>query len=85
MKTDVIALGQPIASERVRIEPRKRSTHSFGRLGPYRTLGDLLHRASGTERRGMARARARATRTSAAADASTAKHCGQSARFPRTA
>ncbi len=37
MKTDVIALGQPIASERVRIEPRKRSTQSFGRLGPYRT------------------------------------------------
>ena len=37
MKTDVIALGQPIASERVRIEPGKRSTQSFGRLGPYRT------------------------------------------------
>jgi urease accessory protein len=37
MKTNVIALGQPIASERVRIEPRKRSTRSFGRLGPYRT------------------------------------------------
>jgi urease accessory protein len=37
MKTDVIALGRPIASERVRIEPRKRSTLSFGRLGPYRT------------------------------------------------
>jgi urease accessory protein len=37
MKTDVIALGQPIVGERVRIEPRKRSIHSFGRLGPYRT------------------------------------------------
>ncbi len=37
MKTDVIALGQPIVSERVRIEPRKRSIHSFGRLGPYRS------------------------------------------------
>jgi urease accessory protein len=37
MKTNMIALGQPIASERVRIEPRKRSTQSFGRLGPYRT------------------------------------------------
>src|SRR5277367_5900401 len=37
MKTDIAALGQPIASERVRIEPRKRSTQSFGRLGPYRT------------------------------------------------
>jgi urease accessory protein len=37
MKADVLALGQPIASERVRIEPRKRSTQSFGRLGPYRT------------------------------------------------
>jgi len=37
MKTDIIAQGQPIASERVRIEPRKRSTQSFGRLGPYRT------------------------------------------------
>jgi urease accessory protein len=37
MKTDISALGQPIACERVRIEPRKRSTQSFGRLGPYRT------------------------------------------------
>lgn len=37
MRTNVIALGQPIVSERVRIEPRKRSTQSFGRLGPYRT------------------------------------------------
>src|SRR3984885_7808224 len=37
MKTDVVALGQPIASERVRIEPRRRSTPSFGRLGAYRT------------------------------------------------
>lgn len=37
MKTDIAALGQPIASERVRIEPRKRSMQSFGRLGPYRT------------------------------------------------
>src|SRR5271163_482190 len=37
MKTDIAALGQPIVSERVRIEPRKRSTRSFGRLGPFRT------------------------------------------------
>jgi urease accessory protein len=37
LKTDVVALGQPIASERVRIEPRKHSMQSFGRLGPYRT------------------------------------------------
>jgi urease accessory protein len=37
MKTDVVALGQPIASDRLRIEPRSRSTRSFGRLGPYRT------------------------------------------------
>ena len=37
MKTDVIARGQSIASERVCIEPHKRSTQSFGRLGPYRT------------------------------------------------
>jgi urease accessory protein len=37
MKTDIIALGQPIASERVRIEPRKRLVQSFGRLGPYKT------------------------------------------------
>jgi urease accessory protein len=37
MKADVIALGQTIASERVRIEPRERSTQSCGRLGPYRT------------------------------------------------
>jgi urease accessory protein len=37
MKADVIGLGQPIASERARIEPHKRSTQSFGRLGPYRT------------------------------------------------
>jgi urease accessory protein len=37
MKTNVHASGQPIASERVRIEPRKRPVQSFGRLGPYRT------------------------------------------------
>jgi urease accessory protein len=37
MKADVIAQGQSIASERVRIEPRERSMQSFGRLGPYRT------------------------------------------------
>jgi urease accessory protein len=37
MKTNVNVLGQPIASERVRIEPRKHSMQSFGRLGPYRT------------------------------------------------
>lgn len=37
MKTNVYASGQPISSERVRIEPRKRSVQSFGRLGPYRT------------------------------------------------
>jgi urease accessory protein len=37
MNTDIIALGQPIASERVRIEPRKHSVRSFGCLGPYRT------------------------------------------------
>jgi urease accessory protein len=37
MKADVFALGQPIARERVCIEPRKRTTQSFGRLGPYRT------------------------------------------------
>jgi urease accessory protein len=37
MKTDVIALGLPIASERVRIEPHERPVQSFGRLGPYRT------------------------------------------------
>jgi len=37
MKTNVIALNQPIASERARIEPARRSTQSFGRLGPYRT------------------------------------------------
>jgi urease accessory protein len=37
MKADVFALGQPIASECVNIEPRKRLTQSFGRLGPYRT------------------------------------------------
>jgi urease accessory protein len=37
MKADVLALGQPIACERVRIEPTKRAITSFGRLGPYRT------------------------------------------------
>jgi urease accessory protein len=37
MTTNVIALGQPIATERARIEPHKRSTQPFGRLGPYRT------------------------------------------------
>jgi urease accessory protein len=37
MKADIGTRGQAIASERVRIVPRKRSTRSFGRLGPYRT------------------------------------------------
>ncbi len=37
MKTDIAALGQAIASERVRIEPHKRPVQSFGRLGPYKT------------------------------------------------
>jgi urease accessory protein len=37
MRADVVALCQPITSERVRIEPRKHSAQSFGRLGPYRT------------------------------------------------
>jgi urease accessory protein len=37
MKSDIAALGQPIVSERLRIEPDKRSMQSFGRLGPYRT------------------------------------------------
>ncbi len=37
MKTDIIAGGQPIASERVCVEPCKRPVQSFGRLGPYKT------------------------------------------------
>jgi urease accessory protein len=37
MKTDIIALGQPTACERVRIEPCKRPVKSFGRLGAYKT------------------------------------------------
>jgi urease accessory protein len=37
MKTDIVALGQPIACERVRIEPRKRPVKSFGRLRSYKT------------------------------------------------
>jgi urease accessory protein len=37
MKADIAALGQPIASERVRMEPYKHTMQSFGRLGPYRT------------------------------------------------
>jgi urease accessory protein len=37
LKTDIIAGSRPIASERVRIEPRKRPVQSFGRLGPYKT------------------------------------------------
>lgn len=47
MKTNVIALGQRIASERVRIEPRTRSTQSFGRLGPYRTWATFCIAAAG--------------------------------------
>ncbi len=36
-KTDILALGRPIVSERARLEPKKRSLSSLARLGTYRT------------------------------------------------
>jgi urease accessory protein len=36
MKTDLVALGQPIAAERVSLEPRSRNISDLARLGPYR-------------------------------------------------
>jgi urease accessory protein len=36
MKTDLLALGRPIAAERVRLEPRRRNISDLARLGPYR-------------------------------------------------
>ena len=36
MKTDLLALGRPIAAERVRLEPRSRNISDLARLGPYR-------------------------------------------------
>ncbi len=37
LKTDLLAVGRPIAIERVRIEPEKHRVASLARLGPYRT------------------------------------------------
>jgi len=37
LKTDVLALGRPIAAERARLEPKKRAISSVARLGKYRT------------------------------------------------
>jgi urease accessory protein len=36
MKTDLVALGRPIATERVCLEPRRRNISDLARLGPYR-------------------------------------------------
>lgn len=36
MKTDLVAMGRPIAAERVRLEPRRRNLADLARLGPYR-------------------------------------------------
>lgn len=36
MKTDLVALGRPIAAERVCLEPRRRNISDLARLGPYR-------------------------------------------------
>jgi urease accessory protein len=36
MKTDLLALGRPIAAERVRLEPQSRNISDLARLGPYR-------------------------------------------------
>jgi urease accessory protein len=36
MKTDLVALGRPIAAERVSLEPRSRNISDLARLGPYR-------------------------------------------------
>jgi len=36
MKTDIFAVGRPIASERVRLEPLARNISQLARLGPYR-------------------------------------------------
>jgi urease accessory protein len=37
LKTDVLAMGRPIAVERVRLEPENHRPTSLARLGPYRT------------------------------------------------
>jgi urease accessory protein len=37
LKTDLVAIGRPIAIERVRIEPENHRVASLARLGPYRT------------------------------------------------
>jgi urease accessory protein len=36
MRTDVLAMGWPIASERIRLEPCRRNVSELARLGPYR-------------------------------------------------
>jgi urease accessory protein len=37
VKTDLVAIGRPIAIERVRLEPGNNALSSLARLGPYRT------------------------------------------------
>lgn len=37
LKLDILAVGRPIATECVRLEPQSRSVDSIARLGPYRT------------------------------------------------
>jgi urease accessory protein len=37
LKSDLVAIGRPIAAERVRLEPKNRALASLARLGPYRT------------------------------------------------
>jgi urease accessory protein len=39
MKADLVALGRPIAAERVCLEPRRRNISDLARLGPYRYWG----------------------------------------------
>jgi urease accessory protein len=39
LKTDLMAAGRLVAAERVRLEPKRRSLASPGRLGAYRTWG----------------------------------------------
>ena len=51
MKTDILALGRPILSERARLEPKKRDLSSAARLATYRTWASFyICRVGLTER-----------------------------------
>jgi urease accessory protein len=49
IRTDLLAIGRPIAAERVRLEPRNQALSSIARLGVYRTWATFYICRAGVE------------------------------------